>query len=109
MPNNTTPGFIYPDAGGEDAQPEVQDAVERFRDLPLKERAKLPLLYWLLGSGTPELKFAKADVAYGLPQARNQTCENCVFAYAHLATGDLICSQVSGTIDPQKWCNRWSQ
>lgn len=101
----------YPDAGipGK-AQPEVVEAVERFRTLPARVRARLPLVYWLLGDGTPPYKMSKDDSAYGAPppQAKGQVCGNCRFAYVRILTGDIICSQIEGRVGWGAWCRLWA-
>lgn len=100
----------YPDAGIEGkAQPEVVAAVERFRDLPAKAQARLPLLYWLLGSGTPAYKMSKEAGAYGpTPSDRKgEICGNCRFAYARVLNGQLICSHIEGDIAWKAWCRLW--
>lgn len=101
----------YPDAGirGK-AQPEVVEAVERFRSLPARVRAKLPLLYWLLGAGTPPYKMTREDSDYGAPppQAAGHVCGNCRFAYARVLTGDVICSQIEGRVGWAAWCRLWA-
>jgi hypothetical protein len=99
----------YPDAG-KNAQPEVVAAIHRFRTLTEDERAEYPLLYWLLGSGTPPYKMAKADVRYtDASTISNQRCANCRMSYKHVkgAPDDYICSQIDGKIAPPGWCNRW--
>lgn len=100
--------FEYPEAGGELAQPEVKKAVERFRQLPVEERAKQPLLYWLLGAGTPPYKVSKKDSEYKDPtEIPNQTCDNCEFYYFETSNDVYICSQISGDVKPKAWCNLW--
>lgn len=100
------PGFRYDDAG-ERAQPEVRAAIARFRGLVLVERAARPLLYWLLGGGTPPYKIAKLDAAYQGSPVGGRKCGNCGAAWRHVTTPLFICDQVSGPIAPEAWCNRW--
>lgn len=107
MPNNTAPGYTYPLAGGPNAQPEVQEAVERFRQLPLDERAEKPLLYWLLGSGTPPFKMSRIDSAYQDKPFGFQKCGSCRFAWQRVKTGQYICSQIAQEIAPEAWCRLW--
>lgn len=103
MPEN----FFYPDAG-HNAPPGVRAEIDRFRSLPLKERAKLPLLYWLLGSGTPVVKMAQDDVAYtDKSQVYGQTCGNCRHMYYYLKGSFHICDFVRGKVELPGWCNRW--
>lgn len=101
--------FLFASAGRR-APREVQKAIERFRRLPDAVRAQKPLLYWLLGSGTPAYKFRKEEVQYGAPPPAlaRQNCANCLHAYMHVTTNTAICDQVRGVIAPAAWCNRWA-
>lgn len=93
---------------GSNAQPEVQEAVKRWRELPEEERLKKPLLYWLLGSGTPPYKMDKGESQYtDESQTEGQQCSNCQFAYLHLSNKRFICSQISGPVKPEGWCRLW--
>jgi len=98
--------YRYPDAG-ENAQPEVKKAVKRFRELPLAERQSQPLLYWLLGEGTPDFKMSKLDAAYQSEPRGKQKCANCEFAYKKVVRDQFICSQIEGDIASQAWCRLW--
>ena len=91
------------------AQPEVVEAVERFRSLPAEQRNRMPLLYWLLGAGTPVYKMDKEASAYGPtpPGRKGEICGNCRFAYARVLNGQLICSQIEGDIAWKAWCRFW--
>ena len=60
IPDNN---FDYPTAGVY-ANPYVQKAISQFRRLPIEEKRKKPLLYWLLGSGTPPYKMTKKGSNY---------------------------------------------
>ena len=89
-------------------QPEVQKAVERFRSLPFEERKRQPLLYWLLGAGTPSYKMSKEDSDYtDKSPHKDQTCANCEYQFIETAHGHVICSQISGRIKPEGWCRLW--
>lgn len=93
---------------GENAQKEVQQAIQRWRDLPESVRRETPLLYWLLGSGTPPYKMDKGEAEYtDESEVEGQTCKNCQFAYLHLSNKRFICSQISGEIKPPGWCRLW--
>jgi hypothetical protein len=98
---------LYQDAGGAKAQPEVQQAVERYRSLPPEERARLPLLYWLLGAGTPPYKMSGKDSEY-VDQTANpkETCDNCEYAYKAI-DGTFICSKIRPRVEPKGWCRLW--
>jgi len=99
--------FAYACAGLH-AQPEVKRAIERWhRRIPDRVKARLPLLYWLLGDGTPPFKMSKAASQYGPSQVEGQRCANCRFAYQKVATGEVICSQVTGYIQLPLWCKLW--
>ncbi len=93
------------------AQPEVVEAVERFRDLPPEARARLPLLYWLLGGGTPAYKMGKEESEYGPPPPEHRQhghiCGNCRYGYARLINGQMLCSQIEGQIAWEAWCRLW--
>lgn len=104
---NDSDAYSYPDAG-EDAQPGVKADIERWRELPIEERENQPLLYWLLGEGTPDYKMSKDDSEYvDESQVEGQTCKNCEFAYHSLSNDTYICSQISGPIMLDGWCKLW--
>jgi hypothetical protein len=97
----------YEDTGRK-APPEVQEAVQRWTELSDEERAAKPLLYWLLGSGTPPYKMSQEESQYtNNSKTKGQTCGNCEFAYLKIANKKFICSQIRGHIQPSGWCNRW--
>lgn len=100
--------YEYPEAGSEEAQPEVQEAVERWREkVPDDVKEEQPLLYWLLGSGTPPYKMAKDDANYVEEPQGGQQCSNCEYAYLSTEDGTMICSQVRGQIHATHWCRLW--
>lgn len=106
--------FLYKGVGTA-AQLEVQKAIERFRKLPLEERSKTPLLFWLLGSSTPPYKAIPSDVSYFEKTIiENQTCGNCHFCWIHAVNKSVvICSIVNENLLPNRslnlngWCDRW--
>ncbi len=98
----------YPQAGQPPAQPEIQQAVRRFRSLPIAEQARIPLLYWLLGSGTPPYKMAPGEAGYVNPSTGAQTCANCAHAWQNPSTGVLICAMIRDPIVPAAWCRFWA-
>ncbi len=105
--------FDYPDVGV-DAQPEVWEALDRFRRLPIAEKVDTPALYWLIGSGgTPTLKMSKLDSTYVSYPVRGQKCGTCRYAYQHVNSGSFICSQIGepgdSTIEPEAWCRLWAE
>lgn len=73
------------------------------------DKSQVPGLYLLLGSGTGALKMSKKDAAYQDRPVGQQRCANCASAYKHLVSGDLICSQVEGTVTSNGWCRIWNQ
>jgi hypothetical protein len=84
-----------------------------FRRLPSKiqrgaDKTQVPLLYLLLGSGTPPLKMSQPDSAYQTRSVGKQRCSNCSSAYTQVVTGKMICSQVEGTIQGDHWCRLWN-
>lgn len=93
---------------GKNAPYEVQTAIRRWKDLPPEKREKQPLLYWLLGSGTPEYKMSKGESDYtDRSEVEGQACGNCEFAYLKIANKKFICSQIRGHISPKGWCRLW--
>ena len=100
--------YMYPEAGSSDAPEVVQKYVEEFRELSDDERAEKPLLYRVLGSGTPAYKLSKKDSKYTDDSVvEGENCRNCEFIYYSLSADKYICSQVSGEIKPKGWCDRW--
>ena len=98
----------YPGAGRY-AQPEVKQAVQRFRRLPLVQQENEVLLYWLLGDGTPPYKMSQPDSDYvDMSTVPGQVCGNCDFAFRHVGTGELICSQIRDPIAMEGWCRLWA-
>ena len=96
-------------------QPEVRQAVRRFFLQPAEVQEWTPLLYWLLGSGTPPYKQSYELSWYtdGPSPVANQQCSNCRFAWANvdapsaLSKALYICSQIRGEINPAGWCKLW--
>ena len=93
---------------GQNAPPEVQKAIERWKTLPIEDRKHQPLLYWLLGSGTPDYKMSKEDAAYQEEPREKQKCGNCEFAYLKVSKDMYICSQMRGEINENAWCRLWT-
>lgn len=100
--------YEYQDAG-ERAPYEVQRAIDRFHmHAPDHVKENVPLLYWLLGSGTPPYKMTREESDYvDVSPVPTQQCANCVFAYQHVTSGNFICSQIRGRISPPGWCRLW--
>ena len=99
--------FKYPDAGT-NAAPEVQAIIDNFHNLPSNAKASKPLLYYVLGSGTPPYKMDPTDAEYKDKSDAEQTCGNCDYAYEKSATGKVICSQISGAIELAGICRLWT-
>jgi hypothetical protein len=100
--------FEYKNAGT-DAPEGVQAAIEEFDRLPQRVKSELPLLYFLLGSGTPPYKMSSRDAGYVLRTVDGQNCANCSSAFQHVVTGELICDQIRGEIKPHAWCRLWNR
>lgn len=99
----------YPDAG-QNAPREVKKAIERFMSMSSEERETDILLYWLLGSGTPEYKMSKKDSGYVDRSKEPETvCTNCEYLYEKVGTGEYICSQIRGKVQPEGWCKYWKK
>jgi hypothetical protein len=101
--------FMYPDAD-KNVQPEVKEAIERFRRLPREERARLPLIWWLLLDTTQVLKPSKHEAQYiDFAKSGTQRCDNCSYSYYNLHHKVYICSQIKGCIKPTGWCMYWER
>lgn len=99
--------YMYPEAGRY-AQPEIKEAIQRFRALPFKQRAELPLLWWLLNDSTQSFKMTKEESEYiEVAETGTQRCSNCDFAYFSVRFKVYICSQIHGEIRPSGWCRLW--
>ena len=97
----------YPDAGKK-AQPEIKEAIQRFKNMAPEERGNNVLLYWLLGAGTPDYKMSREESKYvDKSEKKDQTCGNCYFAYQKVVNKRYICSQIAGDIEPEAWCKLW--
>lgn len=99
--------FDYTDAGT-DAPEEIKKVIEEFHSLPDSVKKNKPLLYYILGSGTPPYKMSRKDSEY-TDQAKNPetTCANCEYAYQKVISEKYICSQIRDEIQPPGWCNQW--
>jgi hypothetical protein len=103
----TKDGYQYPEAG-ENAPDLIQQAIQRFHEeVPDDRKEDTPLLYWLLGDGTPSYKMSKPDSDYAEEPKGEQKCGNCEYAYQEVVTGKLICSKVRGEIKLEHWCRLW--
>lgn len=100
-------GYEYPEAAPEDAPEGVARAVERFREeVSEGDKANQPLLYWLLGTGTPAYKMSKEDAEYQEEAHEGERCVNCEHYFEDMA-GKGICSQVRGDVERDHWCRLW--
>jgi hypothetical protein len=98
---------LYPDAG-RNAQPEVQEALERWRQLSREEKLSGPLWHWLLGDPTPVYKLPGEAVGYvSKSPIDSRRCDNCRYAYKAVVDDKYICSVIRGTIEPEGWCELW--
>ena len=98
--------YLYPKAGI-NANKHIKQAIEEFRRLPNKEKQNKPLLYWLLGSGTPPYKMSKKDSKYKRNSYRGQNCGNCRFTFMRWVNKELVCSQIQGNVELDHWCKLW--
>ena len=98
--------YLYPKAGL-NANPYIKKAIEEFHKLPNEAKENKPLLYWLLGSGTPPYKMSKKDSAYQGKPYRGQNCGNCRFTFMRVLNKELICSQIEGNVEIEHWCKLW--
>jgi hypothetical protein len=89
------------------APEETKRAIEEFMKLPENVRANKPLLYYVLGSGTPPYKMSKKDSKYVDVAKGRQKCSNCIFTYIKYVDNKPICSQIRGTIALGGWCKLW--
>ena len=83
--------------------------LDKFRHLPLEQRKKQPLLYHLLQSGTPPFKITQKDAKYQNKPKDSMACMNCEFLYLKTANKKYICSQISGEVSPEGFCNYWTK
>jgi len=92
------------------APDEVKQLIDKFRALPEDEKDKKPLLYYIIGTGTPKYKMEKADSDYiDESKTKGQSCGNCEFAYYKPAKKKFICSQVRGEITKPAWCRLYKK
>ena len=109
MDEKSSEPFDYPKAG-KHAHPGVKKDIEQYNTLPPEEKAKNPLLWWILGSTTQDYKMSKKDALYTEEsETKGQKCSNCKFAYQHVASGRYICSMMRGNIKPEAWCRLYEK
>lgn len=100
-------GYQYAEAG-QHAPDLVQQAIRQFHEeVPDDEKEDTPLLYWLLGDGTPSYKMSKPDSDYVEEPNGDEKCGNCEYAYKEVVSDKFICSKVRGEIQPEHWCRLW--
>lgn len=92
---------------GKNANIHVKKAIAEFKKLSKEEQKKQPLLYWLLGSGTPPYKMSKKESNYVGKSVRGMNCGNCRYTFRREVNGELICSQIRGNIELDHWCRLW--
>ena len=97
---------LYENAGL-NANQHIQKAIEEFRQLSPEERAEKPLLYYLLGSGTPPYKMSKKDSNYIGKTIKGMNCGNCRFTFMRYVNKQYICSQIEGDVKLNHWCRLW--
>jgi len=89
------------------ASPETKKVIEAFQKEPKELRDKKPLLYYILGSGTPPYKMSKEDSKYVDKAKGRRNCGNCIFTFQNTVKKTYICSQIRGTIKLGAWCKLW--
>jgi hypothetical protein len=91
----------------DNASNETKKVIEAFQKEPKELRDKKPLLYYILGSGTPPYKMSKKDSKYVDNGIGKQNCGNCIFTFQNTLNKTYICSQIRGTIKLAGWCKLW--
>jgi len=99
--------YEYPEAGV-NAPGGIVNEVEKFRNLPISEKEETPLLYYLLGSGTPDYKMAQSDAKYVDESPSEKTCGNCEFLYLKNSNKKYIWSQIRGEVKEEGRCKLWA-
>lgn len=86
----------------------VTDRIEEYDALPEETKKKIPLLYWVLGTGTPAYKMSKEDSEYSDKSTDpSETCGNCKYLYFNPVREKYICSQIRGKVKVPGWCRLW--
>jgi len=101
-------GSRYPYAAGPKAQPEIKQAVERFKSLPENKRKAKSLLTWLLGPDSFPYKASAEDCEYTKFSDYEACCNNCEHLSFKIANRQPTCSQIQPYVDILGWCNRWA-
>lgn len=97
----------YPDAG-KNAPEGVQEEIAEYHAMSQEYKDGRPLLYHILGSGTPPYKMSKEDSDYSATTPiQGEICGNCIFAYQNVVRKSFICSQIRGRIKLEAWCRLW--
>lgn len=89
------------------APEETKRAIEKYEQMPKSFRDEKPLLYYILGSGTPPYKMSKRASAYVDKASGKQNCDNCIFTFQNHISKKYICSQIKGDIKLSGWCRLW--
>lgn len=86
----------------------VTERIKQYDQLSDEEKKKTPLLYWVLGTGTPAYKMSKKDSEYSDQSTDpSQICGNCKFLYYNPVRKAYICSQIRGRVKVEGWCRLW--
>lgn len=94
----------YSDLPLEEVHEGVREAIEDWQDADEDG----PLLYWLLKSGTPPYKMSKEESNYtDEAQDPRYSCATCEFLYTETGSGQHVCSQIRGFVEPEGWCKLW--
>jgi len=100
----------YPELPTEKSPPEIKKFLRRIVEEKSEEEIKNQiLLYKMLGTGTPEYKMSKEASEYTDQASGHQKCINCEFLYQKVPSGEYICSQIRGKVEPEGWCNQWKK
>mgnify|MGYP003140310448 CR=1 FL=1 len=92
----------------DNAPVEIKERILEFQQLPIEERKRLPLLWFVLNQSTAPFKMSKAVANYvDINQGSKENCGNCMYQYLRTYNKKYICSQMRGEINPQGWCKLW--
>jgi hypothetical protein len=86
---------------------ETKKLIDKFLKESESLKSKKPLLYYILGSGTPPYKMSKKTSLYVNKTKGQKKCSNCIFTFIKYVENKPICSQIRGTISLDGWCKLW--
>jgi len=89
---------------------QTKKLIVKYMSMPKSFRDKKPLLYYILGAGTPPYKMGRNESHYtDVSTVPFQDCANCIFAFQSVLKKHYICSQIRGNIEPKGWCHLWNR